>query len=69
MSGIFNTVQHNKCQKVKKIKGKSVICKARALTSSEFQRIVLGVFFWVFFECYLWGALKPAVLKSSYFEV
>lgn len=66
MSGIFNTVQHNKCQKVKKIKGKSVICKARALTSSEFQRIVLGVFL---SECYLWGALKPAVLKSSYFEV
>lgn len=47
MSGIFNTIQHNKCQKVKKIKGKSVICKARALTSSEFQRIVLGVFWFI----------------------
>lgn len=63
MSGIFNTVQHNKCQKVKKIKGKSVICKARALTSSEFQRIVLGVFlsgFWM---------LPVRCIKTSCFKI
>lgn len=48
MSGIFNTVQHNKCQKVKKIKGKSVICKA----SADFKWIPKDCF-GCFFECFL----------------